>query len=376
MDVFREILIAVAGLTPQVITETLYYLTQDHKPPITISEIHVLTTQLGRRRILSDLLAADIGRFYTFCAEYGLDPAAIAFDPAHIHVLMDAAGAPLEDIRTANDSSAVADQILAFIRRLTDDPTTRLHCSLAGGRKTQSVLLGFALQLYGRPQDTLLHVLVNEALEGHAEFFYPPKTSRVIQTRDGHPIDAHAARVEVVEISYLRLRGKLLADREAPASGFDIAIEEVQHTLDALPNLPRLVIRPTSRQVVVGRIEVRLQPLELVLYTQFAEARAHRSGEKGFLSLDEIDCMRGAMLHRYERLYGRHSGRVERLRAAWKERIPPESLRMHLANIKRKIENVVPDAVQATFYVVSSRGRYGATRYGLCLSPERIELQE
>src|SRR5919109_2264692 len=162
MEVFREILVMVAGLTPQVITETLYYLTQKRDPPVAITEIHVLTTQPGRQRILPDLLTPHHGRLHTFCAEYNLDPTTIAFDADHIHVLTNAAGIPLEDIRTADDSAAVADQILTFIRRLTHDPATRLHCSLAGGRKTQSVLLGFALQLYGRPQDTLLHVLVSE----------------------------------------------------------------------------------------------------------------------------------------------------------------------------------------------------------------------
>ena len=74
MEVFREILVAVAGLTPQVITETLYYLTQVRDPPVTIAEIHVLTTQPGRQRILADLLITDHGRFYTFCAEYDLIP--------------------------------------------------------------------------------------------------------------------------------------------------------------------------------------------------------------------------------------------------------------------------------------------------------------
>ena len=47
MDAWREILVAVAGLTPQVITETLYYLTQVRDPPVAIAEIHVLPTQPG-----------------------------------------------------------------------------------------------------------------------------------------------------------------------------------------------------------------------------------------------------------------------------------------------------------------------------------------
>ena len=43
---------------------------------------------------------------------------------AKVHVLKDEMGVPLEDIRTATDSRAVADQITALVRRLTSDPTT------------------------------------------------------------------------------------------------------------------------------------------------------------------------------------------------------------------------------------------------------------
>jgi CRISPR-associated protein (TIGR02584 family) len=75
VEAFREILVMVAGLTPQVITEALYYLTQVRDPPVALSEIYVLTTQPGRQRILDDLLTPHVGRFYTYCTEYDFDPA-------------------------------------------------------------------------------------------------------------------------------------------------------------------------------------------------------------------------------------------------------------------------------------------------------------
>src|SRR5919106_134442 len=214
MGRYREMLVAVAGLTPQIITETLYYLTQKRDPSVAIDEIYVLTTQPGRLRILTDLLAPDVGRFYAFCTEYDLDP------------------------------------------------TTRLHCSLAGGRKTQSALLGFALQLHGRPQDTLLHVLVDEALEGHRDFFYPTRGSRFIQIRDGGQIDARNAHVAVAEIPYVRLRDKLSTSVSPPPSGFAPTIERLQYALDTLPDLPPLVIEPAARKVCIGVAQIPLEPLE------------------------------------------------------------------------------------------------------------------
>jgi len=372
-------LVVVAGLTPQVITETLYYLTQVRDPPITISEIYVLTTEPGRRRILTSLLAPHHGQFYRLCAEYGLDPACIAFDAQHVRVFADAAGVPLDDIRTAADSAAVADQILAFIHQLTDDSATRLFCSLAGGRKTQSVLLGFALQLYGRAQDILLHVLVDEELEGNPDFFYPPKTPRIVRGRSGRQVDAHTARVDVAEIPYLRLRAKVVVAGRDPITGFGLAIAQAQEALDILPELAPLVIIPGVRRIYIGAIEIPLQPVEIVLYAQLAQAKmqtVHTGLAGGFMSLDDLDGMREAMLQRYERVYGAFSERVEALRRTWKERIPPESLRSHVSTINRKIRRAVSDEAQAAFYIVDSEGEYGATRYGLRLHPGSIELRE
>lgn len=74
MQAFRDILVAVVGLTPQVITETLYFLTQVRQPPASLAEIHVLTTRAGKEQVLTHLLAPSRGRFHTFCEEYGLDP--------------------------------------------------------------------------------------------------------------------------------------------------------------------------------------------------------------------------------------------------------------------------------------------------------------
>jgi len=377
MDAWREILVAVSGLTPQLITETLYYLTQKRNPPVAITAIHVLTTQPGERRILSDLLAPDNGRFYAFCREYDLDPTTIAFDAQHIHVFTDVAGVPIDDIRSAADSTAVGDQILAFIRRLTDEPTTRLHCSLAGGRKTQSALLGFALQLYGRPQDTLLHVLVDEAFENHPDFFYPSRQPRLIQTRDGRQLDAHTADVDVAEIPYVRLRGKLSTSLSQLTSGFAPTIDRLQHTLDTLPNLPPLVIDPSVRKVCIGVTQIPLEPVEIVLYTQLALAKIQQVGRgDGFLSLKELNGKRQEMLLRYERLYGAYSGHVDNLRQAWEKSIRPARLRSHFSKITRKIRQAVPGNIEVSFYEVTSKRRYGATRYGLRLLPERIEVHE
>jgi hypothetical protein len=152
---------------------------------------------------------------------------------------------------------------------------------------------------------------------------------------------------------------------------------QAQNTLDALPVLAPLVIEQAARRLCIGEVEIHLEPMELVFYVQLAQAKVERVGRgDGFLGLTELDGLRGAMLRRYERLYPPYSGHVENLRQAWKEGIPPERLRSIRANINRKIRQAIPDTAQAEFYAVTSERHYAATRYGLLLAAERIELRE
>lgn len=126
----RDILVAVAGLTPQVITETLYYLTQCKKPPDNISEIYVLTTSEGRKRIEELLLSKGNGKFFQFLKEYRLE-GKVLFSSSNIIVIKNNSGKELKDIITEEDNECAANQIIDFIRRMTQDDSVNIHCSVA-----------------------------------------------------------------------------------------------------------------------------------------------------------------------------------------------------------------------------------------------------
>lgn len=76
----KEVLITVSGLNPQIITETLYYLTQIKKPKSRISEVYAITTKMGKDKIAKTLLSSENGKFYSFCKEYNIDPGKIRFN--------------------------------------------------------------------------------------------------------------------------------------------------------------------------------------------------------------------------------------------------------------------------------------------------------
>lgn len=66
-----NILIAVMGTSPQVLTETLYDLMVQRENPVFIHEIHVLSTVEGIEQINKQLLNSPDGQFCRFHGDYG-----------------------------------------------------------------------------------------------------------------------------------------------------------------------------------------------------------------------------------------------------------------------------------------------------------------
>lgn len=80
---YREVLIFVIGTTPQIITETLYGLTQECQPPVFPEEIHIITTSSGKTKIEDELISK--GRLSNFLKEFSLPE--ITLDKDSIHVI-------------------------------------------------------------------------------------------------------------------------------------------------------------------------------------------------------------------------------------------------------------------------------------------------
>ena len=131
-------------MSPQAVTETLYALAvADASPTRFVStEVRLVTTREGAHRARLALLSDQPGWFHRLRREHGLPE--IAFGDAQIHVLSNAAGAPLDDIRTPQDNLRCADAITDLVRDITADADCALHVSIAGGRKTMGFYLDYA----------------------------------------------------------------------------------------------------------------------------------------------------------------------------------------------------------------------------------------
>ena len=263
----RRILLAVTGLSPQVVTETLHALAVSAQQPFVPTEIHLITTAEGAERARLSLLSADRGWFKRIRDDYALPE--IAFDSTHIHVLRDAEGKPIADIRTPEDNLRCADFITEAVRAFTADPQAAVHVSIAGGRKTMGFFLGYALSLFGRDQDRLSHVLVSEPFESSWNFFYPTPHSCVIEVgREGHKTlaDTREAVVTLADIPFVSLRHGLQAELLAGTASFAATVNAARGSLGPAT----LEIDLEARLVRAAGREFNLPPAELALLTVFA----------------------------------------------------------------------------------------------------------
>ena len=80
------ILLSVAGLTLQVITETLYCLVASAESRLSLGEIHLLTTRVCAEQSRGKLLACENGSFFRFGRGYRISPSGIRIGTSCIHV--------------------------------------------------------------------------------------------------------------------------------------------------------------------------------------------------------------------------------------------------------------------------------------------------
>ncbi|WP_314868040.1 CRISPR-associated ring nuclease Csm6 [Aggregatibacter kilianii] len=266
MDTYnKRILLSVTGMSPAVVTETLYALvTEKNFIP---TEIQVITTIQGRNKLLSTLLGIEAerkerkGALQEFIEDYGSQ---YGFDHIHfnedcIHIIEDTNGEQLPDIRTPKENEHAANSIVQLVGKLCQDDETQLHVSIAGGRKTMGFFMGYALSLYGREQDSLSHVLVDEEFETLSNFYYrKPKEYRIVNEKNGKELDASQANIMLAEIPWVRLGLGVSEELLKNTISYSDSVNKAQQILDT-PSL-KFLAPVEGRKVQFGSQIVALSP--------------------------------------------------------------------------------------------------------------------
>lgn len=361
----RRILLAVTGLSPQIVTETLYALCVRQNPSWIPTEIHLVTTGEGARRARLALLSDRPGWFRRFLEDYHLP--AIQFGETNLHQIRNPEGEVIDDIRTPADNQWAADRITELVRRFSADPDSALHVSIAGGRKTMGYYLGYALSLYGRPQDRLSHVLVTEPFESCWNFFYPTPYRQVIETSDRSLADTQDAEVTLAEIPFVSLRDGLPSRLLQGQSNFTDTVAAARKALQP----PRLVIDRTHRRLAAGDEIIAMSPADLAFFSMLARRRRHRDEPVNF----RTEGLGRLYLTEYAELVGRHSGDYDRAEQA----LTAEDLKDWFEQRKSKTNRALKSALGerlAQPYLIKASGKRPHTRYGLDLPPEAIAFAD
>lgn len=290
----KKILFSVLGLSPQILTETLFALKNEGNLP---DEIHVLTTERGASLTKKALFQEEGGWFYRFCKDWKIS--GITFQESNIHTIKNAQGETLADIRTDLDNQAIANQIVEYVRRFTQEQNTSLHVSIAGGRKTMGFFAGYALSMFGREQDRLSHVLISEDFEGHPKFFYPTPDSTLIRTRDGQELlDCKEATVELAYLPFLAMRSVMPDNFTQENLRYDDMVKRLQKRVFD----KKVLISADDFSVCIGGETIKLSRANFAFYYWVLLRIKH--GEKPLLRpyVDEPVMEYGQSLKVYGRL--------------------------------------------------------------------------
>lgn len=362
----RRVLLAVTGLTPQVVTEAVYALAVQGAPRFVPTEVAILTTAEGAERARLTLLSTEPGWFRRLCRDHGLN--GIAFDKGSICALGPVGGGALDDIRSAEDNAVVADAITEAVRSYTADPACALHVSMAGGRKTMGFFAGYALSMYGRPQDRLSHVLVEPAFEAHPEFYYPTPESRIIYTQDrqSRPLDTRKAVVTLADIPFVRLRHGLPEALLQGHATFMAAVAAVQQALAP----PELLIWPNTRQAFAGGVLLPLVPVQFAWLLWFARRRLKGGDHGGAVHWRDADAE--DFLQLYGDVADATGAGIARVRAALSDGMGKDYFEEKNSRHNKLVRQVLGPAAEA--YLIRPTGRRPHTRFGLGLPPEAIRI--
>jgi len=271
----ETVLVAVVGISPAILTETVWALAHEKSPTLP-DKIVVLTTTTGKVCLEREMFIAAKGlpsgwqRLVSSLSEEGFDvEGKLQFGLADYHIRLFPSKNRMrnvEDITSFEDNAAAADMILDTLRGFTEQPNTRVLASIAGGRKTMGALMMSCMSLLGREQDRVLHVLVNPPFDSPlSPPFLFPEIKVKYQTRDGKVVK-EKPKVDLVDVPFVRMRGWYESIFKSPPPSYLALVNGIQKEMPLATNYPELCFDCSTGVLgVVKKANVELSPMEFVV---------------------------------------------------------------------------------------------------------------
>jgi len=281
------ILLAVTGMSPAVLTETIWALAREN-PPVIPDRVVVITTTEGSQRLQKALFASQpqfngqrpfdslreqlekLGQDVSGRLRYEERILRRWNERHHEYEL-------LPDIRDRSDNEAAADFIIEQVRSFAEADDTQIVATIAGGRKTMGALLYACMTVLGREHDRLTHVLVNEPYEtGLTDgFLFPDQPTQELATRDGKTVLARHACVELANVPFVPLRNLFERDLVKRRGTFTALINACRKEVaEQLRREVRLVVLRSRPQIEVNDVPVKLSAKQHLFMLLLADRAA------------------------------------------------------------------------------------------------------
>ncbi len=268
----QTVLIAVTGLSPAIVTETVWALAHEKKRLLP-ERVIFITTLVGAEKIQQQLFTA-LPAFGGKTAWEALRTALKAKDHELIAEPARVIGQAnrktgtfdgLADIVTPEQNDLAAAFILEQVRQVVTNPDTRLIASIAGGRKTMGALLHAAITLIGRETDRLTHVLVDAPFETMPGFYFPAQPGPSLKDLEGKGHPPAKAGVHLADVPFVPLRNRFEDIQDFPGS-FDGLRRKFSRELKEDAARPRLIeISYRSKCFWVDNQLIKMRPGAMAL---------------------------------------------------------------------------------------------------------------
>jgi CRISPR-associated protein Csx14 len=253
-----------------------------------------------------------------------------------------------------------------------------------------SFYLGAALQLFGREQDRLYHVLVSPEFEALKDFYYKPLKDRSIEVHNDkgetiRKLNTKDAEICLSELPFVRLREKI------PLTGSDIfqIVSQGQKEIDTAIIQPELNVDIEQHIIYIGDKKIEIVPNQLAFYLYFLRTKLEKCKLPGRkYCLDCTECFEETaeyteitvvekMSEDYDKMYGKTSIRSEKFFDKWTKEetcFDKEMVRSKISKINRTIKEELEDLTLLPFYQITSVGKHGNKKYGVRVEKGKIEI--
>jgi CRISPR-associated protein (TIGR02584 family) len=276
----KIVLLAVTGMTPAVLTETVWALAHEN-PSVIPDTVVVVTTRKGRELLTNEVLSpltaggddlwsclrkAILGKkLEQGDKRLNLEPPRVITAPNP----RTGRSIELEDFRTSAENDAMADFVLEQVRGFVGNPGINLITSIAGGRKTLGALLYASMSLLGRETDRLTHVLVSEPFDSFGvtpRFYYPKQPAQQLKTAEGRILLAAQAQIDLGDIPFVPLRNLFERDLVTQPHSFTELVKRCRAKVnEAVHRNVKLTIRRSANKITVNGVDVKTTTVQQVL---------------------------------------------------------------------------------------------------------------